>query len=77
MIGIDLGTPNSLGATVSHDGSREGEFPAVINDAQGRAMLPSVVHYTNDGADFVGHQALVLAAEDPYNTLASFKRLFN
>ena len=38
-------------------------------------MLPSVVHYTNDGADFVGHQALVLAAEDPYNTLASFKRL--
>ena len=75
VIGIDLGTTNSLVATVSHDGSREGEFPAVINDAEGRAMLPSVVHYTNDGADFVGHQALVLAAEDPYNTLASFKRL--
>lgn len=75
VIGIDLGTTNSLVATVSHDGSREGEFAAVINDAEGRAMLPSVVHYASDGADFVGHQALALAAEDPYNTLASFKRL--
>ncbi|MEE3240690.1 MAG: Fe-S protein assembly chaperone HscA [Pseudomonadota bacterium] len=75
VIGIDLGTTNSLVATVTHDGSREGEFPAVINDAEGRAMLPSVVHYASDGADFVGHQALILAAEDPYNTLASFKRL--
>ena len=75
VIGIDLGTTNSLVATVSHDGSREGEFAAVINDAEGRAMLPSVVHYASDGADFVGHQALALAADDPYNTLASFKRL--
>ena len=76
VIGIDLGTTNSLVATVTHDGSREGEFPAVINDAEGRACS-LVVHYASDGADFVGHQALILAAEDPYNTLASFKRLID
>ena len=75
VIGIDLGTTNSLVAAVSHDGSGEGELPAVLNDLEGRAMLPSVVHYGIDGADCVGHEAMALAAQDPFNTLASFKRL--
>ena len=48
-VGIDLGTTNSLVATVRHG------FPQVLADEQGRAMLPSVVHYTAEqitvGAD--------------------------
>jgi len=67
-VGIDLGTTNSLVATV-----RSGS-PSVLADAQQRAMLPSVVRYT--GADvIVGHDALADLQSDPLNTISSVKRL--
>ncbi|HEY9107728.1 MAG TPA: Fe-S protein assembly chaperone HscA [Roseateles sp.] len=68
-VGIDLGTTNSLVATL-----RSG-VPTVLGDAQGRRLLPSVVHYAADGRVLVGHEAGELAANDPQNTLASAKRL--
>ncbi len=67
--GIDLGTTNSLVATV-----RSG-VAETLPDAEGRHLLPSVVHYAADGTVTVGHEALARAAEDPFNTIASVKRL--
>ena len=74
-VGIDLGTTNSLVAAIRNDGTSRGSKPEVLADAQQRVILPSVVHYVASGADSVGHDALALAAQDPHNTLASFKRL--
>jgi molecular chaperone HscA len=66
--GIDLGTTNSLIATV-----RSGR-PETLPDREGRHLLPSVVRYAEEGL-VVGHAAKAAAAEDPLNTLASAKRL--
>ncbi len=66
--GIDLGTTNSLIATV-----RSGR-PETLPDQEGRHLLPSVVRYAEEGL-IVGHDAKGAAAEDPLNTLASAKRL--
>jgi len=66
--GIDLGTTNSLIASV-----RSGR-PETLPDAEGRHLLPSVVRYTAAGP-VVGDLAKAAAAEDPLNTLASAKRL--
>lgn len=68
-VGIDLGTTNSLVATF-----RNGSLQ-VLADEQGRALLPSVVHYADGGSVVVGSEAQSFAAEDPSNTLASVKRL--
>ena len=68
-VGIDLGTTNSLVATF-----RNGSLQ-VLADEQGRALLPSVVHYADSGSVVVGDEAQSFAAEDPSNTLASVKRL--
>jgi molecular chaperone HscA len=67
-VGIDLGTTNSLVAAV-----RSG-LPAVLPDAQGRALLPSVVRYLADGRAEVGYAALARQSEDPRNTIVSVKR---
>ncbi len=66
--GIDLGTTNSLVATV-----RSGQADT-LPDAEGRHLLPSVVRYLDDRI-IVGHQARAAAVEDPLNTIASAKRL--
>ena len=66
--GIDLGTTNSLVATV-----RSGRAQTLA-DAQGHHILPSVVRYTPDGVQ-VGEAARLAAAGDPLNTIASAKRL--
>ena len=66
--GIDLGTTNSLVATV-----RSGQAET-LPDTQGRHILPSVVRYTPDGVE-VGEAARLAAAADPLNTIASAKRL--
>lgn len=68
-VGIDLGTTNSLVATV-----RSGEVQT-LPDAQGDHLLPSVVRYMADQPALVGRQALQGAALDPFNTIASVKRL--
>jgi molecular chaperone HscA len=65
--GIDLGTTNSLVASVM-----SGETKLVL-DQDGRAILPSVV-YCGSKEPLVGHDALDLAMEDPTNTILSIKR---
>ena len=74
-VGIDLGTTNSLVAAVFNNGSSLGVQAQVIKDDKGGAILPSVVNYSAAGVNCVGDEALLLASKDPYNTLASFKRL--
>ncbi|MCC5452585.1 Fe-S protein assembly chaperone HscA [Rheinheimera sp. UJ51] len=66
--GIDLGTTNSLVATV-----RSGEAKTLLNQA-GEAMVPSVVRYTKDGVQ-VGSAAEAAAVSDAENTIVSVKRL--
>ncbi|MGD8587593.1 MAG: Fe-S protein assembly chaperone HscA [Chromatiales bacterium] len=66
--GIDLGTTNSLVASV-----RSGQAET-LPDAEGRHLLPSVVRYQSDRIE-VGHDAKAVAAQDPLNTIASAKRL--
>ncbi len=67
-IGIDLGTTNSLVASV-----RSG-VAETLADSQGQHLLPSVVQYKNDGV-VVGEQASLNANVDPSNTIVSVKRL--
>lgn len=68
-VGIDLGTTNSLVASVI-SGSVE-----VIADEEGRSLLPSVVRYLADGSVQVGAAAAAAAESDPLNTIYSAKRL--
>ncbi len=68
-VGIDLGTTNSLVATV-----RSGHADTLA-DTQGRHLLPSVVRYQVGVAPVVGHDAKAAMTEDPFNTIASAKRL--
>jgi molecular chaperone HscA len=67
-VGIDLGTTNSLVATV-----RNG-IPVVLPDEDGHPLLPSIVRYGEAGVD-VGHRAQAQMAADPQNTIVSVKRL--
>ncbi len=67
-VGIDLGTTNSLVATVRN------AMSVVLNDENGRALLPSVVRYFPDGHTDVGYAAQSKQSEDPMNTIVSVKR---
>ena len=68
-VGIDLGTTNSLVATVVN-GSVE-----VIADEKGRKILPSIVRFLPDGAAEVGDAASEHLIDDAQNTVSSAKRL--
>lgn len=67
-IGIDLGTTNSLVASV------RSSMAAVLNDEHGRPLLPSVVRYFADGKIEIGYPAQTHQALDPKNTIVSVKR---
>jgi molecular chaperone HscA len=67
-VGIDLGTTNSLVATV-----RSG-MAVVLNDEFGRPLLPSIVRYSPSGLVDIGYYAQTKQANDPKNTIASAKR---
>jgi molecular chaperone HscA len=67
-VGIDLGTTNSLAATV-----RSG-MSTVLHDEEGHSLLPSVVHYKPDGSIEVGYAAQAQQSQDPHNTIVSAKR---
>jgi molecular chaperone HscA len=67
-VGIDLGTTNSLVATV-----RNG-IAVVLNDHEGQGLLPSIVRYFRYGAVAVGREAEREQARDPKNTIVSVKR---
>ena len=66
-IGIDLGTTHSLVATVLSGKAK------VLNDEQGRVLLPSIVHYAEHGAQY-GDAAKAFLTSDPQNTIVSIKR---
>jgi len=67
-VGIDLGTTNSLVATVRNGVS------LCLQDEDGKALLPSIVHYLPDGQIVVGRKAQATQAVDPRNTIISVKR---
>ncbi|MDH4114982.1 MAG: Hsp70 family protein, partial [Burkholderiaceae bacterium] len=67
-VGIDLGTTNSLVATVRNS------IPVVLDDAQGRSLLPSVVRFHADGTCDVGYAPHRQQSVDPRNTVVSVKR---
>jgi len=67
-VGIDLGTTNSLVASV-RSGAAE-----VLRDDEGHALLPSAVRYLPGSDVQIGRKALAVQAQDPHNTLVSVKR---
>src|ERR687884_1749401 len=68
IIGIDLGTTNSVVAVM------EGGEPAVIASAEGGRTVPSVVAFTKTGERLVGQLAKRQAVTNPANTVFSIKR---
>jgi len=68
IIGIDLGTTNSVVAVM------EGGEPVVITNSEGGRTTPSVVAFTKDGNRLVGQVAKRQAVTNPENTLYSIKR---
>ena len=72
IVGIDLGTTNSLVAYV-HPESRQ---PVAINDQGRGSIVPSIVHFPTDGADpVIGNDAREFLLTDPQRTIYSVKRL--
>ena len=67
IVGIDLGTTNSLVAVV------QAGQPVCLRGSSS-AMVPSVVHYAKDGRVVVGQEARALALASPTDTIASVKR---
>ncbi len=70
IVGIDLGTTNSLVAFIDPD-----KDPKVINDAGKGVLVPSVVHFGQAGDITVGNEAKEYLITDPQNTVFSVKRL--
>jgi molecular chaperone DnaK len=69
VIGIDLGTTNSVVATV------QGGQPVVIKNRTGQSLTPSVVAVAKNGKRLVGHIAKRQAITNPQETVAAAKRL--
>jgi molecular chaperone HscA len=67
-IGIDLGTTNSIVASV-----RDGK-PLALTTCDGTALLPSVVYYSSEGPILVGRSAKAHATREPVRTIQSVKR---
>jgi molecular chaperone HscA len=67
-VGIDLGTTNSLVATLRN------AVAECLPDGKGRTMLPSAVQYAEGGAVVVGHDAMAHRGDDALNTITSVKR---
>jgi molecular chaperone HscA len=70
IVGIDLGTTNSLVAFINPEGK-----PQVINDAGKGVLVPSVIHFQPDGSAVVGNEAKAHLITDTQNTIFSVKRL--
>ncbi len=68
-VGIDLGTTNSLVATVRNS------VPEILSDDEGRSLLPSIVRYLANGHAHIGYKAQAAQTTDPKNTILSVKRL--
>ena len=70
IVGIDLGTTNSLVAFINPE-----KHPQVINDLGKGLLVPSVVHFNAQGDALVGNDAKEFLITDPENTIFSVKRL--
>lgn len=70
IVGIDLGTTNSLVAFIDPD-----KNPKVINDTGKGRLVPSIVHFNQAGETLVGNEAREFLITDPANTIFSVKRL--
>ena len=70
IVGIDLGTTNSLVAFINPEGN-----PQVINDTGKGVLVPSIVHFQGNGNVVVGNDAKAFLISDPQNTIFSVKRL--
>ena len=68
VVGIDLGTTNSLVAIVGEQG------PFVIRDRSGDGLVPSVVSVASDGTVYVGREAQRRLLSEPRRTVYSVKR---
>jgi molecular chaperone HscA len=66
-VGIDLGTTNSLVASV------QSGLPTILKDANGNSLIPSIVYYGQNNIK-VGHEALPYLSTDAKNTIVSVKR---
>ncbi|RAU83844.1 molecular chaperone DnaK [Pontibacter arcticus] len=71
IVGIDLGTTNSLVAYIHPDT----KTPTAINDLGRGTIVPSVVHFTANGETIIGTEAKDFLISDPANTIYSVKRL--
>lgn len=71
IVGIDLGTTNSLVAII-HPDSRQ---PVVLKEHDGRALVPSIVHFNSEGGITVGDEAKKFLLTEPQNSIFSVKRL--
>lgn len=70
IVGIDLGTTNSLVAFINPENN-----PQVINDTGKGLLVPSIVHFNANGDAVVGNEAKSFLISDPGNTIFSVKRL--
>ncbi|UKT64614.1 molecular chaperone DnaK [Pedobacter mucosus] len=70
IVGIDLGTTNSLVAFINPD-----KNPQVINDAGKGILVPSIVYFNSQNDAIVGNEAKEFLTTDPVNTIFSVKRL--
>src|SRR5215831_12747431 len=68
IVGIDLGTTNSL------IGAMDAGFPILLADADGERLTPSVVHFAASGEPLVGRAAARARVVDPEHTVYSIKR---
>src|SRR5688572_5344439 len=71
IVGIDLGTTNSLIAII-HPDTRK---PVVLREFDSSSLVPSVIHFGNAGTISVGNEAKQYLVKEPANTIFSVKRL--
>jgi molecular chaperone HscA len=71
IVGIDLGTTNSLVAIIHP----ENKYPVVLKEHDGNALVPSVIHFGEYDVVTVGDEAKKHLVEEPHNTIFSVKRL--
>ena len=71
IVGIDLGTTNSLVAIIHPETKK----PVVLKEFDGNALVPSVIHFSETGAVSVGDEAKKYLGAEPQNTIFSVKRL--
>lgn len=71
IVGIDLGTTNSLVAVIHPDSKK----PVVLKEHDGNALVPSIIYFNEVGSVIVGDEAKTKLVVEPQNTIFSVKRL--